>query len=95
MSIGLLYIEVVIFMFFYGIMGCFFWILIGLVVFDLCVDGKLLYMGLYIILGLSIFFFLLIGNYFFGKVFYFLMLGIYFSNVWLFFIFIIIEIVGI
>lgn len=69
--------------------------MIGLVVFDLCVDGKFLYMGFYIILGLCIIFFFFIGNFFFGKIFYLLVFGIYFSNVWLFFIFIIIEIVGI
>lgn len=94
-STGSSHTEAAILMSLYGITGCFSRILTGLAASDPRVDGKLLYMGSYIILGLSTFFLPLIGNYFPGKVFYSLMLGIYSSNVWSLLTPITIEIVGI
>lgn len=87
--------EAAIMMSLYGITGCFSRILTGLAASDPHVDGKLLYMGSYIILGLSTIFLPLIGNSLPGKVFYSLVLGLYSSNVWSLLTPITIEIVGI
>ncbi|XP_061172481.1 monocarboxylate transporter 6-like isoform X2 [Saccostrea echinata] len=83
------------FMSIYGITGCLSRILTGLAATDFNVDGKILYMGCFLILGLSTIFLPLIGTSFPGKVFYSVMLGLYSSGVWSLLSPITIEIIGI
>lgn len=94
-STGSTHTEAAILISLYGITGCFSRFLTGLAASDTDVDGKLLYMGSYIILGLGTIFLPLIGNSFPGKVFYSSVLGLYSSNVWSLLTPITIEIVGV
>ena len=79
----------------YGLTGCFPRFLTGIAASDVLVDGKLLYMGSYIILGLGTIFLPVFGTSFSGKVFYSTILGIYSSGVWSLLTPITMEIVGV
>ena len=79
----------------YGLTGCFSRFLTGMAASDVHVDGKLLYMGSYIILGLGTIFLPVFGTSFSGKVFYSTILGIYSSGVWSLLTPITMEIVGV
>ncbi|XP_062566298.1 monocarboxylate transporter 6-like isoform X2 [Saccostrea cucullata] len=83
------------FMSIYGITGCLSRILTGLAATDFNVDGKILYMGCFFILGLSTIFLPVLGTFFSGKVFYSVILGLYSSGVWSLLSPITIEMIGI
>ena len=90
---GLTQMQAAMFMSLYGLKGCFSRFLIGMAAFDVRVDGKLLYMGSYIILGTI--FLPVFGTSFSGKVFYSTILGVYSSGVWSLLTPITMEIVGV
>ncbi|XP_056004935.1 monocarboxylate transporter 12-like isoform X3 [Ostrea edulis] len=78
----------------YGIMNCLSRTITGLAASDPNVDGKILYMGSYFILGLCTSFLPLTGASFAGKIFYSIILGLYSSGVWSLLTTISVEIVG-
>ena len=79
----------------YGLTGCFARILIGMAASDADVDGKILYMGSYTLLGIATLSLPVLGTSFPGKVFYSTILGLYSSGVWSLLIPITMEIVGV
>lgn len=81
-STGSTPLQAALFMSVYGITGCLSRILTGLAASDINVDGKILYMGSYLILGLFTIFLPLLGTTFSGKMLYSVILGIYSSGVW-------------
>ncbi|XP_048745860.2 monocarboxylate transporter 2-like isoform X4 [Ostrea edulis] len=78
----------------FGIINCLSRTITGLAASDPNVDGKILYMGSYVILGLCTSFLPLTGASFAGKIFYSIILGLYSSGVWSLLTTISVEIVG-
>ncbi|XP_061178464.1 monocarboxylate transporter 2-like [Saccostrea echinata] len=79
----------------YGVFNYFSRVITGLAASDDQVDGKILYMGSFVILSMCTALLPMVGTSFAGKVFYSIVLGLYSSGVWSLLTTITIELIGI